>query len=268
MKIDRNIAQKELTDSFCLLYGEIYRELFDTNGSKLIELGIINARRHFNEQSIQNSKKVYLFSTKSDIEKDLSKFLSEEDIVDLFNKNKVDSFSEANFAAPKDCGKLMSNIIDALKGVKPTPSRIKFDYFKKFPIYKYTKSSNLSTEAGLSLDQFRYSEVEYYLEENEEFYIAESIPYKYHGLGSILGREELRLEMVDKLKSNINYDSNTQSKQVLKNMLSAFCFDSELDNTLLDIQSVCGEESFQTREQIDKVISNANFDNLKDIFKK
>jgi len=36
MKIDREIASKALTDSFCLLYGENFRTLFEENGENLL----------------------------------------------------------------------------------------------------------------------------------------------------------------------------------------------------------------------------------------
>lgn len=262
MKIDRAIASNVLTDNFCLLYGEEFRELFETNGEKLIDLGIKNAKVHFNEYALHNSAKTHLstmvrffkpnkYATldemKSTILKELKPFLNEEDILKLFESHEYSSYNNQNFAEPKGFGKLQSNIIDGLDNTKPTPTKkLNFDYFKQFKIYSRSNSVTLATEGGLGLDQFSYKEVKYYLEENEEFYLVEAIAYKYHAIGSVIGREELRTDMVNKMKENITESSDYSVKNIVKAMLSAYCFDSEEDSTLLDVQTVCGVSGLET----------------------
>lgn len=275
MNIDREIAGKALTDSFCLLYGEKFRVLFEENGEKLINLGIKNARRYFKEEAINNSSKsnIYTFikffkpnkfynsldEMKSSITNGLKPFLSDKDIEKLFIEREYISPGDS-FADTKGIRTLQSNIIKGLDKSKPKPvKKLPFDYFKKFPIYDRSPAVNLATEGGLGLDQFNYKEVKYYLSEGEEYYLTEAIAYKYHGLGSVIGREELRSEMVDKIKSTITPDSNDKVKGVLKYMLDAYCFGSEKDSTLLDIQSVCGINGFETSKQIRDSLNKIDF---------
>lgn len=283
MKIDRKIASKSLTDIFCSLYGENFRTLFEENGEKLIDLGILNAKKYFKTYAEKNAQKSHLstmikffkpseeYTTveemKSTIINQLKPFLTKSVIENLFTKMEYSSFNQQNFAPPKGFGVFQSNIIDGIGESKPKPvKKLSFDYFRRFPIYRKTKSVNLATEGGLGLDQFNYKEVRYYLEENEEFYISEAIAYKYHAIGSLLGREELRIEMVDKLKKYITPDSDYSVKGVLKCMLDAYCFDSEEDSTLLDVQTVCGEDGFLTSKQLDKRLKNFDFSKVKEIF--
>ena len=280
MKIDREIASKTLTDSFCLLYGEKFRTLFEENGEKLIDLGIKNAIEYFTEYAVDNTTKSHVYvmtkffqpnkfynsldEMKSSITTGLKPFLSDSDIEKLFTDREYSSFTGDRFAEPKGIGIFQSNIIKGLDESKPKPIRkLEFDYFKQFPIYKTSSSVSLATEGGLGLDQFNYTSVKYYLEEDEEFYLAEAIPYKYHALGSVLGREQLRSEMVDKLKSTITPDSDYEVKEVLRYMLAAYCFGSEEDSTLLDVQSVCGVEGFQTSIQISNSIKKIDKSVLK-----
>lgn len=285
MKINRVIASNVLTDNFCLLYGEKFRELFESVGEKLIDLGIKNAKVHFNEYALNNSLTTHLSTMikffkpnkyyasldemKSTILKELKPFLNEEDILKLFEPREYSSYNKQNFAEPKGFGRLQSNIIDELGNSKPTPTKkLNFDYFKQFKIYSRSNSITLVSESGLGLDQFSYKEVKYYLDENEEFYLAEAIANKYHAIGSIIGREELRINMVDKIKRNITESSDNSVKKVVKTMLEAYCFDSELDSTLLDIQKVCGVSGLETNKQIDDSLKNMDMSGLKDLFKK
>lgn len=275
MKIDREISCTVLTDNFCLLYGEKFRQLFENNGQKLINLGIENAKKHFTEYAINNTSKTHLSTMvrffkpnkeyssleemKSNITEQLKPFLSIENILKLFNEREYSSFNDQKFAEPIGIGigMLQSNIIKGLGKSKPNPVKtLNFNYFKQFPIYNTNKSVNLATEGGLGLDQFNYSEVKYYLEENEEFYLSEAIAYKYHGVGSVIGREELRTEMVDKIKKYITNTSDYSVKQIVKSMLDAYCFGSEEDSTLLDIQTVCGIDGLQTSKQLNDSIKN------------
>lgn len=285
MKINRVIASNVLTDNFCLLYGEKFRELFESVGEKLIDLGIKNAKVHFNEYVLKNSLNTHLSTMikffkpnkyytsldemKSTILKELKPFLNEEDILKLFEPREYSSYNKQNFAEPKGFGRLQSNIIDELGNSKPTPTKkLNFDYFKQFKIYSRSNSITLVSESGLGLDQFSYKEVKYYLDENEEFYLAEAIANKYHAIGSIIGREELRIDMSNKIKENITESSDNSVKKVVKTMLEAYCFDSELDSTLLDIQKVCGVSGLETNKQIDDSLKNMDMSGLKDLFKK
>jgi hypothetical protein len=176
MNINREISKNTLTDGFCLLYGEKYRNLFNTIGDELIDIGIKNGEKHFYEQAlyeIENStfyvrieffKPDSSFNTieelKDTIRTDLKPFLPDDIIEKLFEEQPYRSFINSNFTSPKNVNKKgsFSKIVDELETVKPKPTKkINFDYFKQFPIYDtHQKSVNLSTEGGLGLDQFNY----------------------------------------------------------------------------------------------------------------
>lgn len=256
MNLDREISKKCLTDGFCLLYGEKYRIDFDSIGEELIELGIKNGRKHFTEQALYSTNYSYFYIViknfqkteqynsvdefKSIIRKELSPFLTIRNINNLFVEQMYTTYNKSNFAYPttKDKKNPFSLIPNILKNVIPTaveniPS---FDYFRQFPIYdKYKESVNLATDGGFGLDQFEYESVDYYLEENEHEYLMEAIPYKYHQLGSTLIREQLRLEIIDKIKQHITIDSDYWVKSILTRMVSQYCFDSEQEISLLNI---------------------------------
>jgi hypothetical protein len=275
MKLDREIAKKSLTDGFCSLYGEKYRNLFDSVGEEIIELGRKNGEKHFFNQALHNTETAGVWinvkffkpnsllnnvdELKNTILSDLSPFLSSENIEKLFTEQPYTSFQNSNFAPPSDRKNLFSKIENVLDNIKPTPIKkiAFFDYFKQFPIYDtHQKSVNLSTEGGLGLDQFHYKSVKYYLEEGEECYVSEAIPYKYHQLGSILIREEMRLNLINEIKKYISTDTDYFSKRVLSTMIKEYCFPSEEVSTLLDIQTVCGEEGFYTPKQVTERLKN------------
>jgi len=273
MKLDRAIASKTLTDNFCLLYGEKFRGLFETNGEKIIDLGIENGKKHYTQYAIHNTTRTSVIALikffnpnkdyntveemKAAITKQLKPFLSNKDITKILTEKEYSSFNESKFAYPDGIEPLQNAIIKGIGKSKPTPTKaINFDYFKQFPVFDTHRSVNLATEAGLGLDQFNYKEVKYYLEENEEFYLSEAIAYKYHGLGSVLAREELRAEMVEKIKANITPNSDYSVKNIVKYMLKAYCFPSEEDSSLMEIQTVSAD-SFKTAKQVS--------DSLKDI---
>ena len=220
MNLDREIAKKALTDGFCLLYGEKFRNFFDTVGEEIIELGITNGRAHFVSQGLHSFDKSNLwihlehftpkhFSTVEEcidaIKMELKPFLSENQIDTYLVERPYVSFCKSDFAYPVNNKILFNKISNKLKKVKPVPVKEipSFDYFKQFPTYRtHSDSVNLYTEGGFGLDQYSYDEVEYNLKEGEHSYLAEAIPYKYHQLGSVLVREELRLELIDRIKNN------------------------------------------------------------------
>ena len=274
MNLDRELSKKSLTDGFCLLYGEKYRVLFDTVGGELIELGIKSGKDYFTKYSLHKAHQSGLYimvehfepnkiyknveEFKSTVIKELTPFLSNIDIKKLLVEQPYVSFNSSNFAVPIK-NNIFEKISNGLKNIKPTPVKKipSFDYFKQFLIFDSCKKSiNLSTESGLGLDQFNYESVKYYLEEGEEFYLPKAIPFKYHQLGSTLIREELRMKMIDKIKENITKDSDRHVRGLLSGMVSSFCFDSEEDTTLLDIQTVCGEDGFLTSEQLTNRLKN------------
>jgi len=268
MNLDRNKAQAELTDNFCLIYGEEFRELFNNTGSDLIDLGIKNAREYFKEYAIHNAygaglaTRVEFFNPgkyqtveemKNNITKELKPFLPSDAIAKLLIESDYPSFSTSNFAMPKNINKLSRDIKEALEGVRATPVKsVRFEYLEGFPIYKKYKSTNLTTEGGLDLEEYYYSNLKYRVEEGEDDYAMQSIALKYHAIGSVIGREQLRIETVNKIKQTITEDIDRNVRRVLSNVIDAYCFDSELDDTLLDIQSVCGEDGFLTADQVDK----------------
>jgi hypothetical protein len=271
MNINRELSKNSLTDGFCLLYGEKYRDLFNTIGEQIIDLGIENGRKHFYEQAlykIENYSPIWInikffkpdssFNTieelKNTVRTELKPFLPTNSIEKLFEEQPYRSFQDSHYAYPRDTNKtgLFSKIVDELENVKPKPTKkINFKYFKQFPIYDtHQKTVNLSTEGGFGLDQFYYEEVKYYLEEGEECYLSEAIPFKYHLIGSVLIREEMRLNLIKEIKKHITPNSYYFSKKALNDMIHEYCFPSERDSTLLDIQTVCGEEGFSTPKQV------------------
>lgn len=263
MNLNREISKKTLTDGFCLLYGENHRNMFDKYGEEYIQLGIFNGKNYFYNTILHIATRVLGYEiirgdNNEDIVKTLKLFLSDEDIQFIF-KGEYEYVSISNFAIPKKSEKVFQKISKELNNIKPTPIKKieSFDYFKQFPIYDtHKKNINLYTEGGFGLDQFNYQSVKYYLDENEEFYLAEAIPYKYHQLGSTLIREELRLDLIDKIKKLIDKDSNRCVKRALREMLKSYCFGSEEESTLLDIQRVCGEDGFETNKQINIRLKN------------
>lgn len=271
MNINRELSKNSLTDGFCLLYGEKYRNLFNTIGDELIDIGIKNGRKHFYEQALykaENYSPIWInikffkpdstFNTieelKNSVRTDLKPFLPPDNIENLFEEQPYRSFLDSHFTFPRDNDKtgVFSKIVDELENVKPKPTKkINFNYFKQFPIYDtHQKTVNLSTEGGLGLDQFYYNEVKYYLEENEECYVSEAIPFKYHQIGSILIREEIRLKLIEEIKKHITPNTYYFSKKILADMIKEYCFPSERDSTLLNIQTVCGEKGFSTPKQV------------------
>lgn len=282
MNLDREISKKALTDGFCLLYGEEYRELFDSVGEELIELGIENGRLQFKQSaltSINNGKISYRIQffepndkyknvedLKTIIRKEFDPFLSKNEINDLFIEQSRNSRSTDKFAFPfeKDIKGLFQKIPKALENIQPKPvqKNPSFLYFKQFPIYDTCKKSlTLASESGFGLSQFDYDSVKYYLEENEEVYLAEAIPYKYHQLGSTLVREELRLDLLDKIKKNITINDSYEVKIALCDMIKVYCFDSEEESTLLEIQNDCGDiDGFKTAKQIHKSVLKMSMD--------
>ena len=259
MKLDREIAKKSLTDGFCLLYGEKYRDLFNSEGDIFIDRGIEKGREHYLKMSYNKAYDANLwifvehFSSTiySNVEEliatmsnELKPFLPEDFIDNMFKEKDYNSI-EGNFYTDYPFSKKIDN---TLKNVKPIPNKeLQFEYFEQFPIYDGHTSVNLATEGGLGLDQFNFDNVEYYLEEHEEFYLSEAIVYKYSQLGNILVREELRLEMIEKIKNNVISDNKVRS--AISKMISSYCFVSERDSTLFEIQKN-QKEGFKTPGQI------------------
>ena len=140
MKLNREIAKEALTDGFCLLYGEKYRDLFDSVGEEIIELGIKNGRIHFTKQALisadrtsihimvehfsPNGKYNTVEEFKASVKKALTPFLSDKNIEKLFSEQPYSSFSESNFAWPIANKELFQRISNALEDVKPTPAKV------------------------------------------------------------------------------------------------------------------------------------------------
>lgn len=280
MKLDRELAKKSLTDGFCLLYGEKFRDLFNSEGDLFIDRGIEKGREHYKKMSYIEAHYVGLwifveeFSSNKyknveefidTVSKELEPFLPKEVISTMFKDDRPDSVSGNFYIGSSPISKKIEN---ALKNNKPIPNKeLRFEYFEQFPVYS-GYDLNLTGESGLGLDQFNFDNVEYYLEEHEEFYLSESIPYKYSQLGNILVREELRLEMIEKIKNNIITDR--QVRECVSRMIKSYCFDSEKDSTLLEIQKN-QKEGFKTPAQVRESLKNVDpsvFDGLENLFKK
>jgi len=225
MKLNREKAKKELTDNFCLLYGEEFRELFDKTGEELIELGIKNAREYFREYAVHETSKAGLAISikwfvpgkfydslddmKETITTQLKPFLKIDEINNLFVKQPYKTFHEHRFAPTKNMGRLAAKIENAIGGTLPSAVKsLRFKYFEQFPVYKDHTDCNLATESGLGLDEFHYSGIKYLIEEGDTDYTKEAVPVKYHGLGSVIGREEMRSEMITNIKKNINKETD------------------------------------------------------------
>ena len=276
MKIDRQISHKALTDAFTLLYGEEFRETFNEVGNELIDLGYKNGKAYFKAKAFYEIKDnspyiVHLMfpntdrgetveSIKEKAHKQFSLYLTKKEIEQLFIEKDYKIKEEeyhGNFAYPKNMGKLEGKILKKIGKSLPKAQNLpSLYYFKDFPTYRtHHKEVNLYTEGGLGLDQFDRKSVKYYLEENESFYLNEAISRKYHAIGSLLAREEMKNELVEKIKSNFFEPEDRMAERGLTEMLMALCFDSEEDGVLLEIQKVYGEKRFMTPKQISESIA-------------
>jgi hypothetical protein len=275
MKVDHIKAKKSLTDGFCHLFGEEFREFFNDVGEKLIDLGKENGRKQYGKEAemrLLNSRyrtiikffnPTSLYETvedfKSSLKKELSLFFDENLIDKSFDDDDYRSFNRISLPFPFDTIKdLQNEILFTLNDKVPNiPRQALFTYFKQFKLYTNSQKVTLYSESGLCLDQYNAKDVKYYIEENEDFYLRESIPYKYHALGGVLIREELRENFVSKIKEFITKDSNYFTKWTLTDVLNVYCFDSEYDKNLIEIQNFLNDEnSFKTSKQISRSLKN------------
>lgn len=270
--IDREEGKKALDNGFCIVFGEKHRVLFEETGEKLIELGMKNAEEWCHNLLLYKADMLSSFFEMAeegifekekidDIIKGLKFFFSEEEIEKI--KNKPETYEQyAGFFSEgrNKLEALITKEIDkkdvTLKNPKP------FDYFKQFGLSddKKFKSVTLYGEGGLSLDQYKSSNMKYYKEEGELCYPLEDIGRKYHYFGMLLKQQEVLLYWVDKILKNMTHETNYFVQGYLRNIIYEFSLDSVSDEIMLYIQNELNlldeKNGFRTHKQIRESLKN------------
>jgi len=273
-KLDRIEGTKALNEGFVIIFGEKHRELLETMGEELIELGLKNGVEWTNSIILKDSRVSNCFemTTKGIIDQEVSNdlencmrfYFTEEEITMLKNEAQIDDASGCNNLQGLDKYiRLFSKKIKQsdVNIVKSTP----FDYFKEYIIndkYKLT----LHGEGGLQLDSYKKKNLEYYKSEGELFYMIEDIARKYHYFGMLLAKDAQAELWIEKIKNNLsqhnNYWLNTTLSQIIYKLIKNKKY---ADEAMIDIQNVTGvTEGFMTHKQLKEKISKMDFSELPD----
>ena len=250
-----------------MIFGEKHRELFETKGEELIELGIKNGKNWSDAKILKDNRLSSYFemAKKGIIKKDdadklenqLPLYFTDKEISILKNGEDVDN---KHFGYEKGVGeyiKLFENKISESDTniVSPTP----FDHFKQYIIYDKYKLT-LFGEGGLQLDSYKKKNLKYYQEEGELCYMIEDIALKYHYFGMLL-RKDIELELwIEKIKNNLKESSNYWLTSALIQVIYKLCNnESDADKIIIDIQNHAGVDTessgFITHNQVTERLS-------------
>ncbi len=263
--INRDDATNALTDGFCVIFGEKHRKFLTKIGDEIVDLGIKNGYEWCDALKFDKGKIGMFFDMFDegiikkedidDIENSLKLFFNDKDVENFKNSTKpnfgrIETYSGHYMKGIGDYETLIKNTIkeDDIILKKPSP----FQYFKQFGLSseKQFKSVTLFGEGGLGLDQYNISNLRYYQEENEIFYMIEALPRKYHHLGQLLARQE-RLEHYIEISKKLTSDINYVVASVLCSIIYSHSLESISDDIILNIQKIIGEvDGFYTHKQI------------------
>ncbi len=287
--IDEKLGFDALFNGFVEIFNAEAMESIRPNLESLVVIGKTNGAAFYHRAGMteQSTNVLYLdFST------DEEKKASIEEIMKFFTQQEFEEYlldktykSVHQYEYIKGIGKDGLEIMKALeniniKAVTPKP----FHYFKQFRAFAYanSKSCTLFNESGFGLHHFSKSNLTYEKQERETYYTVEAVTYKFHQLGLYIARQELRDAMVAKIKATIPFQTKENTRysvicDILKTYLERHvCIHSEVDEVLLDIQTVVGPNEFMTAKQVSKALNafansnrgKAKLKELKELFTK
>lgn len=277
-KLDRIEGTKALNEGFVIVFGEKHRELLETMGEELIELGLKNGKNWVNSIILKYSKVSSVFEMVADgdmpqekaddLEKCMQVYFTSKEISMLKKGTEINDHS---FNYTKGIDKyetiFIDNILESeVNIISPKP----FDHFKEYIIYNRPKIT-LFGESGLGLDMYSKNDLKYYQEENELFYMIENIARKYHYFGMLLAKDNQVELWIEKIKNNLTNNTNYHLKSTLSQIIYRL-IDNEkyADDVMIDIQNVTGvTEGFMTHKQLDEKLKKMDFSKLPmDLFSK
>ena len=267
MKLDREQGTKAINEGFVMIFGEQHRELLETKGEELIELGIKNGKNWVDAQVLKSCYvSVYFSMCKKGIikqeeidklKKELQIYLTKEDINILEKGIEV---PDSSYTHSKGLGKYITLFSEKIpesdvKIVSPTP----FDHFKEYIIDDHYKIT-LFGESGLQLDSYKKKNLKYYKEEGELCYMVEDIARKYHYFGMLLAKNEQLELWIEKIKNNLNENDHHGIHHSLINIIYKLCNNKkDADKIIIDIQNHTGitegKNLFMTHDQVTKSLS-------------
>ena len=264
--LDSSKAVAALNEGFTIVCGEKHREFLTKLADQIVNLGMINSVRWANDLVIKADKISTYFtmvangiieqSKVDDIVKGLELFFTDEQIELLKFTKDCEIHSQLYM---QGLGKFEMLIVDTIKKEDMTcKNPIPFFYFKEFPVSaeKQFASCTLYNESGLGLDEYKPSSMKYYKEEGELCYPIENICRKYHYLGMLLGKQEILLKWVDKIKQHMKPETNYFVRQFMSNIIYKLALGSIADEIIHDVQSVTGvTDAFKTHDQVRQSIS-------------
>ncbi len=260
--LDENKCIRALSDGFIEHFGKDKIEFFNKLAEELIPMGKKAGREFYHLYSISrmHSFSISMEFEKSEIERqqilmEMDIFFTKEEIRELINKKikntpHIYEYFKGYEKHVKLCKKeLKENTLNIVTSKE-------WKYFKKFPIYADHKTVSIYGEGGLDLDFWKKENLEFYKDDLSYRYI-EKIPDTYFRLGTILGRQELREELLPKIINNINDKTTNVVKRLIRDYIKDISPDSIEDDTLLYIQEITGlKDDFLTDKQISKRLNN------------
>lgn len=263
-KLDREKGTKALHEGFVMIFGEKHRELLETKGEELIQLGIKNGKAWAEATALKRVDFSVYFEMFDEglikqedadaLKKDLSHFFTNIQIKNIIKYNNVD-IHPYHFTKGRDEYEslFVSKILESDTNIiHPEP----FDHFKEYIINNRPKIS-IFGECGLGLDSYSKKTLKYYQFENELFYMIEDISRKYHTFGMLLAKDIETDFWIDKIKNNITENINHRVKNKLNTLIySLIRYEEDADKVILDIQKNTGTvEDFMTNNQVDNELS-------------
>ena len=270
-KLDRLEGTKALNEGFVMIFGEKHRELLETKGEELIELGLKNGKewvnaKILNQSRISNYFEMYKegFVKENDVaelEKCMQVYFTSDDINILKGKSKItdhDSSSVDEYVT-LFVDKITESDVNIVSS-KP------FDHFKDYILndkYKVT----LYGEGGLQLDSYKKKNLKYYQEEGELFYMIEDIAKKYHYFGMLLEKEHQLELWIEKIRNNLTENTNYWLKTALSQIIYRLIKNEKYaDEVIIDIQNYTRViDGFLTHDQVTEKLSKIDLilpDNL------
>jgi hypothetical protein len=260
-------------EGFVMIFGEKHRKLIETQGEKLIELGLKNGKYWTTATILKDCKVSTIFEMLREgeieqkkidtLENDMKSYFTTDEIIFLKNEYSSDIKDDASFymdGVKKIQSLFIKKISDSDVNVISPKS---FKYFNKFVInnkYKIT----LYGEGGLGLDSYSKNNLQYYKDENELCYMIEDIALKYHYFGMLLAKENEAELWIEKIKNNLSINTNRYLQSNLTQTIYRLVKNEDYaDEIIIDIQNTTGViDNFMTHKQIKERISKMDFSKL------
>lgn len=267
--MNRDRAIKSINDGLCAIFGEKSRDLFETEGGKLIELGI-EAGKYWAHDLVKYS--IYfsidlgyqLRSSKRTID-EIKEFVSPEcyKVLENYSKNDFDYIDKPfygdymkNYPQIEEATEIFleSLSIEDFTFEKP----VAFDYLYSIKTSLDYDKFSIIGEGRLMLNWLEPDSIKLNLNgvEDEEYLenLLHPIAHDFFYLGMFIGRFETAKKEIDYIKTNIKNDLDDEWKEYLSSVVRKIWLEPYTHQEVLEIQAQGITGGFITEEQYEKKI--------------